>query len=80
MKNIHRRLRRLEDRLGPPIETEFSRRLRERLAAGRRRVAALRGEIVEAPIHENRTDAWTGPQTIVEILQNGRQRLLSGIK
>jgi hypothetical protein len=39
MKTIIRRLRRLEDRLGPPVETEFSRCLRERIEAGRRRLA-----------------------------------------
>ena len=39
VKTIIRRLRRLEDRLGPPVETEFSRCLRARIEAGRRRLA-----------------------------------------
>jgi hypothetical protein len=39
MKAIVRRLRRLEDRFYPSVETEFSRRLRERVEAARRRLA-----------------------------------------
>jgi len=42
MKTINRRLRRLEGEFGPEIETEAVRRLRERLEAGRRRVAEAR--------------------------------------
>ena len=79
MNTISRRLRKLEDILGPPIETEFSRLLRERLEAGRRRVAELRGEPVEVRRHEHLAHAPTGIQTIVEILQSGRRRArLSG--
>jgi len=39
MKTIIRRLRRLEGRFCPPVETEFSRRLQERIEAARRRLA-----------------------------------------
>ena len=42
MKGIIRRIPRLEQRFGPAVETVFSRRLRERLEAGRRRVAHWR--------------------------------------
>jgi hypothetical protein len=42
MKAIIRRLSRLEQRFGPPVETEFSRRLHERIAEGRRRLAEAR--------------------------------------
>jgi Mg-chelatase subunit ChlI len=42
MKANIRRLRRLEDRFGTAIETESSRRLQERIKAGRRRVAEMR--------------------------------------
>jgi hypothetical protein len=38
MRSIDRRVRRLEDRFGSAVETEFSRRLRERLEAARRRL------------------------------------------
>ena len=44
MKLVSRRLRRLEDRLGPAVETEFTRRLRARIEEGLRRVAAARGD------------------------------------
>ena len=51
MKAVIRRLRRLEERFGPPVETEFTRRLRERMEAGRRRVeeARERGELGPPP-------------------------------
>ena len=80
MRTISRRLVRLEDRFGPPIETEFSRRLRARLEARRRRVAVLRGEPFEVRPRENLTFAHSGLPALVEILQSGRRRLLSGIK
>jgi hypothetical protein len=49
MKAIARRLRRLEDRYGPPVETEYSRELQRRIEAGCRRVAEARGEAYEQP-------------------------------
>jgi len=42
MKPITRRLRKLETRFGPPVETKFDRQLRARIEAGRRRVAPWR--------------------------------------
>ena len=42
MNGISRRIRKLEERLGPPGETAFTRRLRERLAARLWRVAEAR--------------------------------------
>jgi hypothetical protein len=44
MRTLHRRLRRLEERFGPSVETEYSRELLRRIDAGLRRVAAARGE------------------------------------
>jgi hypothetical protein len=44
MRALQRRLLRLEDRFGPPVETEYSRELRRRMEAGRRRVAEWMGE------------------------------------
>jgi hypothetical protein len=46
MKTIERRLRKLEDRFGPEVETEQDRWLAARLdaAARRRKEAELRGE------------------------------------
>jgi hypothetical protein len=38
MNAIIRRLRRLEDRFGPAVETEFDRKLLARIEAGRRRL------------------------------------------
>jgi hypothetical protein len=49
MKAIARRLRRLEDRYGPPVETEYSRELQRRIEAGCRRVAEAMGEAHEQP-------------------------------
>jgi len=75
MKAVTRRLRRLEDRFGPAIETEFSRRLHERMEAGRRRVAAVRERGELEPCAEVRPrDVQSGRQTIVEILQSARRR------
>ena len=42
MKAIDRRLRRLEERFGPHVETEYERQLLARIEAGRRRVAESR--------------------------------------
>ena len=39
---LHRRLARLKDRFGPPVETEYSRELRGRIEAGRQRVVEAR--------------------------------------
>jgi len=44
-----RTLLRLEDRFGPPVETEYMRELRRRIAAGRWRVAKVMGEAYVQP-------------------------------
>jgi hypothetical protein len=49
MKAMDRRLRRLEDRYGPPVETEYSRELQRWIEAGCPRVAAAMGEAYEQP-------------------------------
>ena len=72
MKAVTWRIRRLEEKFGPPVETEFSRRLRERLDAAERRVAAAeeRGEL--KPVAEVRPGhAQHGPRTIIDILRSG---------
>ena len=73
MKAITRRLRKLEDRLGPPVETEFDRQLRARLVAGQRRVAQWRqqeGISVRDQDRENLSGL-----TETEILHRGRARV-----
>jgi hypothetical protein len=70
MKYISRRLCRLEDRFGPPIETVFSRRLGERLEAGRRRVAQLRDQEGIAGSDQVRKNLVG--LSVIEILQRGR--------
>ena len=57
------RLRRLEDRFGPPIETEFARRLRARMEVGRRRVVA-------AQVHQQPCQPGRG-----QMPESHRQRL-----
>jgi len=52
MKGISRRLRQLEEGLGIGPETEFTRRLRERIWAGLRRVAEVRAR-GESQAHES---------------------------
>ena len=42
MRSISRRIRRLEETFEPPVETEYTLRLRERIEAGRRRLAQWR--------------------------------------
>ena len=77
-----RRLEALEKRLipapacdRPTQETEFSRRLVERLEAGRRRVAEARERRgLPLSVEAEPCDAATGSPTIVEILHAGRHR------
>ena len=68
------RLRRLEVQFAPPQETEFDRHLRERLEAGRRRVAESRMKLGLPPLPEYTDNAPNRHRTIVEILNSGRQR------
>ena len=74
MLTVNRRLRKLKCSLGlGRVETAFSRRLRERLDAGRRRVVASVGR-AELTASVELSGAQMGPRTIVGILQRGRQR------
>ncbi len=70
MKMIGRRLSKLERRFGPEIETIQTRRLRERLAAARRRMAAMFGDTAP-PMN---CDPCVG---LVERLHAGRSRSLA---
>jgi hypothetical protein len=68
MKAIGQRLRRLEDRFGLAIESEFSRHLCELLEARERRAGLQPFE--KAP----QDDVSYGRRTIMEVLNTGRQR------
>jgi hypothetical protein len=76
MKSINRRIRKLEEKYGlGPVETEFSRRLRERIEEGRRRLgeARERGEwsgSVGNDDGENRAGL-----SVTEVLHLGRARV-----
>jgi hypothetical protein len=74
MKQLMRRLRRLEAQFGSANETESCRRLRQRLEAGRRRVAEWREREGLPLLAEGTGDAPNRGRTIVEILNSGRQR------
>jgi hypothetical protein len=71
MKTIVRRLRRLEDRFCPPVETEFDRQLRARIAAGRRRVAE-HGEWCGS-VDDGGGEDLAG-LSVTDILHQGRER------
>ena len=77
MRAIERRLRRLEERFGPPLETWQTRELLARLEAARRRVAAVRvsGDNVRLQIPpERKIEARRRPDWIVASLHLGRTR------
>jgi hypothetical protein len=67
MRAIARRLRRLEERFGPPLETWHSRQLRARLEAAHRRCGL-------PPIPPERLAELRG-MSMVDILIAGRQRV-----
>ena len=69
MRALQRRLLRLEDRFGPPVETEYSRELRRRIEAGLRRVAEARGIPYVPPRYADFTQL-----TLAEALQRRRDR------
>lgn len=71
MKAMIRRLVKLEAAFGPEIETPETRRLRQRIEEGRRRVAAMRGE----PAVRSSFDPHLG---LEELLQAGRMRNARG--
>ena len=79
MKAIDRRLRRLEERFGPHVETEYERQLLARIEAGRRRVAESRERGEGSGFddgHEPKEDL-TG-LTVEQILLRGRARNARG--
>ena len=72
-KRMDRRLRRLEDRYGPPVETAYSRELQRRIEAGRRRVAEAKGEAyVPLP-----PPAYVPGLTLADAILRGRDRALA---
>jgi hypothetical protein len=75
-KSIDRRIRRLEEKYGlGPVETEFSRRLRERIEEGRRRLAETqeRGEWCGS-LGDDEGENLAG-LSVAEILHLGRARV-----
>lgn len=77
MRTLSRRLRKLEDRFGLAPETEFERRLRVRIEAGRRRLAEAhqRGEWCGS-VDDDKGEDLAG-LSVVEILHRGRARVLA---
>ena len=74
MKSISRRIRRLEEkRFGTAADIEATRRLRERLEAGRRRVAQW-GEQEGISVSDQDRENLSG-LTVDEILHRGRARV-----
>jgi len=76
MTSIARRIQRLEERFLPEPETEFSRRLRARMEAGRRRLQEARGQSVtdEVPLPEMNAPMENRPRTMIHLLNSGRER------
>jgi hypothetical protein len=76
MKSISRRIRKLEARLGPPVETAFTRRLRQRLEEGRRRLLQWREQEGISVSDQDRED-WENLSglTVTQILHRGRARV-----
>ncbi len=75
MKTIVRRLRRLEDRLCPPVETESDRQLLARIAAGRRRLAE--SDVQDGRVRNagDRERADISGLSVEQILHRARVRL-----
>jgi hypothetical protein len=65
MKAMDRRLRRLEDRYGPPVETEYSRELQRRIEAG--------GEAYEQPPPPTGVTGLTLAEAILRGSERSRQ-------
>ncbi len=76
MKARIRRLRKLEDRFGPALETEFSRRLHERIKAGRRRVAEMRESLGLPPPEDWPPSVEDGHLSLIARLHRGRDRIV----
>jgi hypothetical protein len=75
VKTIIRRLRRLEDRFCPPVETEFSRLLRDRIEAGRRRLAQSGGLDGRVRSADDREHEDVSGLSLEQILHRGRDRV-----
>jgi len=75
MKTIVRRLRRLEERLCPPLETESDRQLLARIAAGRRRLAESNVQDGRVRNSDDRKRADISGLSVEQILHRGRTRL-----
>src|SRR5260370_33197705 len=75
MKAGMRRLRRREDRFGPAIETESSRRLHERIKDGRRRVAEMRESLGLPPPKDWPPSVQDGQLSLIARLHRGRDRV-----
>jgi len=75
MQTIIRRLRKLENRFGPHVETRCSRQLRQRIEEGRRRVAEARerGEC-RGSVGDDDVEDLRG-LSLTEILLLGRDRV-----
>ena len=76
MKSIDRRIRRLEEKYGlGPVETEFSRHLRERMEHGRRRLAEARERCEWSGSVGNYEGESLADLSVAEILHHGRERV-----
>jgi hypothetical protein len=78
MKTIIRRLDRLEERLAPRAETEFVRSLREKIEAGRRRVAeAIKIGLLHPPPpdHDPQAEFWRKRLVQATVEAERRRRL-----
>ena len=76
MRGLARRIRRLEEQFGPPIETEFSRRLRKRLESARQRIAAAGGERSElVPKQQSASEEYR-----LQVLTRAAMRIARGIE
>lgn len=75
MKAITRRVIRLEERFGPPVETEFSRQLAARLKAGLRRLAESLGQSADTQALPPPSHIGNRRLGIVERLNAGRERV-----
>jgi hypothetical protein len=75
MKAHIRRLLRLEDRFGSAIETECSRRLHERIKAGRRRAAEMRESLGLPPPEDWPPSVEDGHLSVIQRLHLGRDRV-----
>jgi hypothetical protein len=74
VKTIIRRLRRLEDRFCPPVETESDRQLLARIEAGRRRLATADGLGGRVSTAGDREHEDVSGLSLEQILHRGREK------